>query len=157
LSTTPPRSDAWTLAEGDGGRLVVTLRGELDEPTAQRLAQALRDKTAAATPGAYDVVFDLNGLRRCSVEARGVLADLQRYLGGCTRRTAYVTNRPIFRGLALWVCHTAPDSNARTFPSLGHAKTWMNSQERREDVLVSNASHWIGRLRGRSFATEASQ
>jgi anti-anti-sigma regulatory factor len=155
LSTTPPRSDAWTLAEGDGGRLVVTLRGELDEPTAQRLAQALRDKTAAATPGAYDVVFDLNGLRRCSVEARGVLADLQRYLGGCTRRTAYVTNRPIFRGLALWVCHTAPDSNARTFPSLGHAKTWMSSQDRREDVLLDNANRWVGRLRGRSFAKEA--
>ncbi|MEZ4384451.1 MAG: hypothetical protein R3A79_24190 [Nannocystaceae bacterium] len=157
MSTPPPRSDAWTLTEGEGGRLSVNLRGELDEPAAQRLSQALRDMTAAATPGAYDVVFDLNGLRRCSVEARGVLAELQRYLGGCTRRTAYVTNRPIFRGLALWVCHTAPDSNARTFPSLGHAKSWMNSSESRLDSIAESADHWIGRLRGRSFSTEASQ
>lgn len=86
-----------------------------------------------------------------------MLAALQRHLGGVARRTAYVTSRPLFRGVALWICHSAPDSNARTFPNLEAAMAWLTSSEARGDVLMRGAESWIERTRSLTFAKEATR
>ena len=143
--------EGWTLRETDDGLLRVSLRGDLDEASAESLEQTLRDCLAEETPGSKVLLVDLKELRRCSVGARGVLAKLQRHVGGLVRRTAWVGDRPIFRGIALWVCHCAPDSNARTFSSIADAKGWLASSYNREDLLRESAREWVGRLRGRAI------
>lgn len=157
MPTSPDKPDAWTLSETGPGRLRVVLRGDLDEASAARLELTLRDRLAAVAPGSQVILFDLGDLRRCSVGAREVLSRAQRHIGGLARRTAWVTDRPIFRGLALWVCHSAPDSNARAFATDADASGWLGSDDAREDVLRERADTWVSRLRGRtSFAREAS-
>ncbi len=148
--STSDQNEAWILSEAEHGRLRVSLRGDFDDASAERLDLRLRDRLAAETPGSKVLLFDLNELKRCSVGAREVLAGLQRHVGGLARRTAWVTNRPIFRGIALWVCHCAPDSNARTFPSIAAANRWLESSVAREVVLRESAGEWVGRLRGRA-------
>lgn len=155
--TSTAHRQPWELRE-EGDKIVVELRGDLDEPGARELERALAEQLRDHAPGSRVVLFDLNQLRRCNVEAREVLARIQRSLGGVARRSAWITKRPIFRGLALWICHHAPDSNARSFPSEADAERWLGSNEAREAVLERDASSWIGRVRGRLFlATEAAQ
>lgn len=157
LPKTTDQHEAWTLSETEHGLLTASLRGDFDEASAERLDLTLRDRLAAVPPGSMVLLFDLNEMRRCSVGAREVLAGLQRHVGGLARRTAWVTNRPIFRGIALWVCHCAPDSNARTFPTAAHANGWLESSGAREILLRESAGEWVGRLRGRAiYAKEAS-
>jgi len=161
LAAAPPNSgatsgDTWSLSESDA-TITVSLRGDFDEAQAKALDRAVRGRMSGAVPGAHVFVFDLDGLRRCSVEGREVLAALQRHLGGVARRTAYVTSRPLFRGVALWICHSAPDSNARTFPNLGAAMAWLASSEARGDVLMRGAESWIERTRSLTFAKEAAR
>ncbi|MEZ4450939.1 MAG: STAS domain-containing protein [Nannocystaceae bacterium] len=155
MATPPPTSSApWSFQESDN-TITVALGGDFDEAVARSLDAALRERMTRTTPGTYSVVFDLNGLRRCSVEGRAILAELQRHLGGIARRTAYVTNRPLFRGVALWICHSAPDANARTFPSTGHANAWLESSDNRGDVLEQGAVQWVARAKTLTFAKEA--
>jgi hypothetical protein len=157
VAVVPPVSSlAWALRESDA-TITVSLRGDFDDTQAQALATALRERLTGTAPGVFVVVFDLDELRRCSVEARSVLAELQRHLGGVARRTAYVTNRPLFRGVALWICHSAPDANARTFPVLAAAAAWLASSEARGDALMRGASTWVDRARSLVFAKEATR
>jgi len=157
LPSITDQHEAWTLSETEHGLLRVSLRGDFDEASARRLDLTLRDRLAAVAPGSTVLLLDLNEMRRCSVGAREVLAGLQRHVGGLVRRTAWVTNRPIFRGIALWVCHCAPDSNARTFASIADANGWLESSGAREDLLRESAGEWVGRLRGRAiYAKETS-
>jgi ABC-type transporter Mla MlaB component len=146
----------WSVRESDA-TITISLCGELDESQAQTLAAELRERLTSVTPGTYAIVFDLDELRRCSVEGRAVLAELQRYLGGVIRRTAYVTNRPLIRGVALWICHSAPDANARAFPTHDAAAAWLSSSEARDVVLMRGASSWIERARSLVFVKEASR
>jgi len=157
LAASPPNSGTtWSLSESDA-TITVSLRGDFEGSQAKGLDEAIRGRMRGAVPGAHVFVFDLDGLRRCSVEGREVLAALQRHLGGVARRTAYVTSRPLFRGVALWICHSAPDSNARTFPNLEAAMAWLTSSEARGDVLMRGAESWIERTRSLTFAKEATR
>lgn len=151
----PASSDSWSFTENDT-TLMIALHGDFDEAQAKGLDLALRERMTRITPGVLAVVFDLNALQRCSVEGRAMLAELQRYLGEVARRTAYVTNRPLFRGVALWICHSAPDANARAFPSADAATGWLAASEGRGELLQRSASTWIDRARALVFAKEAS-
>lgn len=151
----PPASAPWSLDEHDA-TLRVALHGDFDEAAARGLDAEIRARMTRTAPGSYAVVFDLNGLRRCSVEGRAILAELQRHLGGIARRTAYVTNRPLFRGVALWICHSAPDANARAFPSTGSAAAWLDSSEARGEVLERGAASWVGRVKSLALGKEVS-
>ena len=156
MTVPPVASLTWTVRENDA-TLTVSLRGELDEVQAQALAAELHQRLNGTAPGVFAIVFDLDQLRRCSVEGRAVLAELQRYLGGLIRRTAYITNRPLIRGVALWICHSAPDSNARAFANLDAAEVWLAASEARGDVLMRGASSWVERARSLVFPKEASR
>jgi len=138
----------WSLTPIDAGRLTVILRGDFSAGSAGELEAALRQQLSAAVPGSFEVVINLSDLARCDVDGRQALLGVQRYLGRLARRTVYVAERPLFRGLGLWLCHNAPDSNARTFPSLEQARAWLVADDRREDALAQRAATWIGRLRG---------
>lgn len=144
----PVTAETWSIAQGDRGRVLISLRGAFEEPHALALEATLRERLGAAPPGAIEVVVNIGDLTRCSVEAREVLLRAQRNLGGVARRTAYVANRPLFRGLGLWICHHAPDANARTFASLAQAEVWLADDTRRDEDLAHKAARWLDRLRG---------
>ena len=144
----PITAATWSLAQAEPGRVLITLRGDFEEAHAVALETTLREHLTAVPPGALEVVVSIGDLTRCSVEAREVLLRAQRYLGGVARRTAYVANRPLFRGVGLWICHHAPDANARTFASLAQADVWLAETTRRDDDLASKAARWLARLRG---------
>jgi len=143
---TSGKQDPWSV-DKDGDRLTVSLLGEVDEEAIAALDRELRSQLARAASKSYEILFDLGGVRRCSAGARSAIAKLQEYIREIARRTAYVANRPAFRGLALWVCHIARDGNARTFPSLVEANIWLASAEDREDSLRDRAVTWIERVR----------
>ena len=142
----------WTLDRPAPDRLVITLRGEFDADDARLLEAAIREHLSGAAPGALVALIHLSDLTRCTLAGREGLLAVQKLLGGVARRTAYLAQRPIFRGLGLWICHQAPDSNARTFPSPDLAASWLGSAEPRERALADRAVAWIGRL---SAAKEA--
>jgi len=156
VAIAPASSPTWSLRESDA-TITISLRGDFGEVEAKALDAGLRERLGGTAPGVHVLVFDLDGLRRCSVEGRAVLAELQRYLGGVARRTAYVTNRPLFRGVALWICHSATDANARAFPTLAAATAWLTSSEARGDVLMHGASTWIDRACSLIFPKEATR
>lgn len=141
-------AETWSIAPIERDRVVITLRGDFEEAHATALETALRERLATAPSGALEVVVDIGDLTRCSVEAREALLRVQRYLGGVARRTAYVANRPLFRGIGLWICHHAPDSHARTFPNLATAEVWLAEKIRRDEDLAQKAARWLARLRG---------
>lgn len=148
----PVTAETWTIARGDGDRLRITLRGEFEERHAVALEATLRERLADVAAGAIEAVIDIGGLLRCSVEAREVLLRTQRSLGGVARRTAYIANRPLFRGLGLWICHQAPDAHARTFVSLAQAEPWLAESVRRDEDLARNAARWLDRVRKEASA-----
>ncbi len=147
LVSSPQAPRVWSLDAG-AGVITVTIGGELDQREAECLEVELRERVAPVGPGSVALVFDLNQLQRCSIAARGVLAALQRRLGTVVRRTAYVTSRPLFRGVALWICHSAPDSNARTFPTVEAALPWLASNEPRGEALQRSAATWLDSVAG---------
>lgn len=136
----------WSIASREHGRLVVTLCGDLDVAGADALAVELRRRLESASPGSHEVYYDLDGLTRCSVDARSALLRIQRFLAGVARRTAYVANRPLFRGVGLWICHQAPDANARTFAAAAHAHAWLAESTRRDVDLAARAARWFARV-----------
>lgn len=144
----PVTAATWSIAQAEHGRVQITLRGDFEEPHAVALEATLRERLAAAPAGALEVVVNIGDLTRCSVEARDVLLRTQRYLGGVARRTAYVANRPLFRGVGLWICHHAPDANARTFASPAQAEVWLAETTHRDDDLAHKAASWFARLSG---------
>lgn len=139
----------WSIAPAERGRVVVGLRGAFDTADAGAFAEELRRQLASVTPGSIEVYFDLDELTRCSIDARTILLDLQRFLGHVARRTAYVANRPLFRGIGLWICHMAPDANARTFAVAVHADAWLADATPREVELAARSAHWVGRITGK--------
>jgi len=108
-----------------GERVQVELYGALDGPAARGVQAEVARMTQALTPGGFEVLFQLSGASRCSLDARIVLAELQKDLAGRARRTAYVDERPVMRGMALWVMHLAGDANAKAVATLAQAEQWL--------------------------------
>jgi len=147
----PTHAERWSIDPGvdpGGERLEIRLRGAFEVDDAHQLDAALAEHLQGMTPGAALVIIDLNDLARCSVAARDVLLEIQRRLSRVARRTAWVTNRPLNRGLGLFICHRSEDGNARTFPDLDHAEAWSETTETRPDALHRRAAQWFGRLVG---------
>lgn len=146
-------AETWSVTQTDRGRVVITLRGDFEAAHAVALETTLRESLAAVPAGAIEVVVSIGDLTRCTVEAREVLLRTQRHLAGVARRTAYVANRPLFRGVGLWICHRAPDAHARTFPNLELAEVWLAETTRRDDDLARTSARWVARMRGEREAS----
>lgn len=112
-----------------GDRVTAVLFGAWDEPEAREFALAL--KANLPTSKEVDLVVDLRELTECRLLARAVLADLHTEIKGRLRRSAYVADRPRFRGMALYVGHVAEDETTKAVRNTPAAEAWLASEERR--------------------------
>jgi hypothetical protein len=119
------------LAEGPDGLLLVRLSGDFDEQTALHLEDTMR-AALVGKPGQRNVLFDLCNLTSCSIMARSVLTRIQTELvAPWAKRTAYVADRALFRGLALWVLHVSADDNAHAVVDRAAAERWFREDKGR--------------------------
>ena len=117
-------------------RLRVRLRGNLSEDTVDRLSADLLPRLQAIGTGG-EVIIDLQQLSSCSTTARMRLVECQRHIATHAARTAFVANRPRFRGIGLWVAHISDDPNARAFHTTTQAQAWLRSTEGRVQSIAS--------------------
>ena len=125
--------DCHDVTEVDG-LVKVTVSGVLDEPQAIALSEDLKSQLGTHAAGKR-VLLNLDGLEKCTIIARSTLADLQAEIGKLGVRSAYVSTRPRWRGLGLWICHVAEDDNAQVLPTEEAGIDWLRGSENRLDAL----------------------
>jgi hypothetical protein len=108
-----------------GDQMRVEVFGILDVQPATRLEAELGTALAAGPAGSLNLVVNTTSLSDCAFDARPALVKMQRRVAGLVRRTAWMDDRPKFRGLALWVMHEAGDPNARATANAEQAKQWL--------------------------------
>ncbi|MCP4502675.1 MAG: hypothetical protein GY822_22240 [Deltaproteobacteria bacterium] len=110
----------------------VTLSGDFTQEKASDFAEHV--KTVLADDGYPAQVFmDLRSLEGFSVFGRTFLVQVQEEWRTGGARTAYLSSRPRFRGLGLWVCHLAEDAFAGSFVNEEDVESWLSSNIERED------------------------
>ncbi|MCH9683583.1 MAG: hypothetical protein K0V04_19250 [Deltaproteobacteria bacterium] len=82
------------------------------------------------------VVLDMTALQGCTTAARKQLVLMQRGLARRGCRTAYVSDRPRFRGMGLWLCHHADDVNGRAFYTMDQADAWLATGRQDEQACA---------------------
>jgi hypothetical protein len=113
---------------------VAKFSGIVTEHDAQHLrAQMLARPSTKTLP----VVFDLLDADDFEVKVRAVFTDLQKHLATNRSRSAYVSDRPVFRGLATRIVHDADDPGARAVSTHAEAQKWLASQESRVATAFS--------------------
>lgn len=117
-------------------RLLVRLSGVLEDETVQHLSDDLLPRLQEIGPGA-ELIIDMDELESCSTEARLHLIELQRGIARLSTRTAFVANRPRFRGVALYVAHHSDDPHARAFHLEAQADSWLRRSEGRIESLAA--------------------
>jgi anti-anti-sigma regulatory factor len=108
------------------GRLVITLRGRLDESTGRTLRSALHDRLET-DDDLNEIVFDLRELEDYDILGRAELIAAHRLLTTRERRTIYVSTRPRIRGLALMTIREVQDDNACPVGSLEQGERWLDA------------------------------
>jgi anti-anti-sigma regulatory factor len=108
------------------GRLVITVRGRLDESTGKTLRTALHDRLEHGDDP-KEVLFDLRELEDYDILGRAELIAAHRLLASRQRRTVYVSDRPRIRGLALLTIREVQDDNACPVASLEQGERWLEA------------------------------
>ena len=124
----------------------IHLSGELDIDDLTALPD---DITAAATSGQKHFIFDLMEFRDCTADARRSLVELQRLVGEHGGRTAWISNRPHARGLALWACRFAEDGQAKVVSTEAQIKPWLQSRAQRLPSAVDGVTKTLQEIRER--------
>ncbi len=114
----------------------IRLEGRLDEEAADEVMHRVWEH-ADGTDDELRVLVDLRDLDDCAILARAKLINLQTRLAGPKSRTAWLSTRPRFRGLALLICHGSDDPHAKVVSSEKQARDWLDSDEARLDVAKS--------------------
>jgi hypothetical protein len=109
-------------------RLTIELLGVLDEETALRCERETRTDLAAAADGSLRVLWDLSTVTSYSLEARGVIVRLQRFLAQKAQRTAYVAPDATPRSLALWAARMGNEAGACIAADQAGAEAWLSGQ-----------------------------
>ena len=128
-------SQQFNITEGENGRLLVELQGKFDEPDARAFENELKQTLEGKSQSSTEVLFDLRKMSQCTILARAVLVRVQGYLAEKARRTAYLDDRPRFRGLALWIVHVSEDGNAKAVSIPTAAERWFRSSADRHIEL----------------------
>jgi len=123
--------DASFEISDQNGRWRVTLEGDFSEEKANVLAETVKEKLSGGAP--KEVFVDLRGLEGFSIFARSIMVQVQTAWREVGARTAYLSSRPRFRGLGLWICHLAEDDCAGSFIAENAVEDWLKSTLRRED------------------------
>lgn len=105
----------------------VELFGPLDDRGVASLERDLESATLALAPKSFSVVINSMGMTDCAMSARDVLVRIQSRLAKVAARTAWIDDRPRFRGLALWVMHLAEDGNAKALSTMEQVRAWLQS------------------------------
>lgn len=71
------------------------------------------------------VLFNLTGMIDASFEGRELLVAIQRAVREAGRRSCWVDDRARFRGLALWVMHTAEDPLCQVRSDIEQGRKWL--------------------------------
>lgn len=108
------------------GRLVITVRGRLDESTGRSLRTALHDRLEGGDD-LKEIVFDLRELEDYDILGRAELIAAHRLLTTRERRTIYISTRPRIRGLALMTIREVQDDNACPVGSLEQGERWLDA------------------------------
>lgn len=137
----------WTI-ELVGYRLHVSLFERVRLEHVERLDARLRVMFGDDDVEIDEIIVFLDGIEGLSPKARYHLADVQRWISTCRVRTVYVSNRPLYRGVALWVAHQSDDFNARSFPTLVSAEHWFQTRDERPQVLRTRALTSLRLLEG---------
>jgi len=118
------------------GRLLVRLRGALEDDAVQGLSSNLLQRLDAIGPGG-ELIVDMDELESCTTEARMRLIELQRSIARLAVRTAFVADRPRFRGVALYIAHHSDDTSARAFHLRAQADAWLRRSEGRIESIAA--------------------
>ncbi len=127
--------------------VTIGLSGEL---TAERVSKLESDVFQLLADAMHHLHFlwDMRGVRRCDLGARGGLQKIQRAIGGKRYRTAFVASRPRIRGVALWVAHTSGDELARPFASQAKALDWLEHDVGRVEQIKRDSARLLARRGG---------
>lgn len=120
-------------------RIILRLRGIV----AKDDIAALHEEVAAIRTeheGPLDVLFDFTAVERCEVPTRHALLEIQKILRTGPGRTAYVSDRPQIRGIALWVIHQADDGRAKVIGLVIQAEKWFAQKTERLPEATSKGS-----------------
>ncbi|MCA9707310.1 MAG: STAS/SEC14 domain-containing protein [Myxococcales bacterium] len=129
---------ASTVEIDDSGRFLVRLRGRVETDDIRRLSDDLLPRLEKLETGGGKLIFDLIELDSISTDARLELTEVQRTIAKHEARTAFVADRPRFRGIGLFVAHVSEDRNARAFHRFSQAETWLMA----EDGRLENLANW---------------
>src|SRR5687767_8839963 len=116
-------------------RLLVRLRGALEDDAVQHISDDLLPRLHEIGPGG-ELIIDMHELESCTTEARMRLIELQRGIAKLATRTAFVADRPRFRGVALYVAHHSDDTGARAFHLAAQADAWLRRSEGRIESIA---------------------
>lgn len=108
------------------GRLVITVRGRLDETTGKSLRTALHDRLQTKDD-VDEIMFDLRELEDYDILGRAELIAAHRLLTSRSRRTVYVSTLPRIRGLALMTIREVQDDNACPVASVEQGERWLDT------------------------------
>lgn len=142
----------FTVEEVTPFRFMVRLQGSLQDATIVALRDDLLPRLRKVGSKG-EVIIDFIGAESCSTAARMELIEQQRAIAACRCRTAFVADRPRFRGIGLFVAHTSDDPNARAFHMLHQAQAWLSSKDGRVESITNYIRHnarksrrWIRKL-----------
>lgn len=71
------------------------------------------------------VLFNMTGMTDASFEGRELLVAIQKLVRSAGRRSCWVDDRARFRGIALWVMHTAEDPLCQVRPNVEQGRQWL--------------------------------
>ncbi len=131
-----------TIEPVERNRLLIRLCGVLEDEAIQQLSNDLFPRLREIGAGG-ELIIDMQELESCTTDARQRLTELQQGIAQLGARTAFVANRPRFRGIGLYVAHRSGDPNARAFHFLPQAQEWLASAQGR----IVSITDYIDRAR----------
>lgn len=117
----------YTLQTLKGGEVLIELSGVFDKDAACQVEKSLREELASTLPHSIDIFLSFQGVQDCAVDARDIFVNIHRFLMEKAVHIAYISQQPRFRGLALWVLHTAQDDKGKAVSDVEQAHQWLNS------------------------------
>jgi hypothetical protein len=122
--------EAFTFEETPG-RLRITLHGGFDEPQAIELERAIKARFSEPVLQDIAVIHDFTQLDGCTILARSVLVRIQELLATRVRRSVFLCDKSLFRGLALWITHISGDDNAKAVTTVEQLEEWLQGRAAR--------------------------
>ncbi|MFT5355629.1 MAG: anti-anti-sigma regulatory factor [Polyangiales bacterium] len=113
----------------NGQEVRVEIRGRLDEGCASDLHELLASWLKQVQHPR--ITIDLDPITGSTLLGRAKLIELQQLIKEANGRTAWVSRRPRFRGMALVVCHAAEDSGAKVVSTAEQVSNWLGGEGQR--------------------------